>query len=95
MRIDREEARRIAALAHIELTEAGLDKMAAEMTEILGYIDQLREADVTGIDAGDATGSTPLREDTPRPSVPREAVERNAPRFAEGCFVVPKVIGES
>ena len=44
MNIDREEARRVAGLAHLEFDDAGLDRMASEMTRILTYIDQLREA---------------------------------------------------
>ena len=43
MKITRDEARRIAALAHLEFDDDALDRMAAEMTKILTYIDQLRE----------------------------------------------------
>ena len=93
MNIDRDEAKRIADLAHLEFDEDGLERMAAEMTKILTYIDQLREVDVAGF-SEDAGGITPMREDEPRPSVDRELVERNAPAFRDGCFAVPKVIGE-
>ena len=95
MKIDREEARRIAALAHLEFDDAGLDRMAAEMTAILTYIDQLREAGDAppGAAAADG-GNTPLREDEARPGIPREQVERNAPAWREGHLLVPKVIGE-
>ena len=89
MKIDRDEARRIAALAHLEFDEAGLDRMAAEMTAILTYIDQLKE--VEGLEATNA-GATPLRADEVQPGVPRDAVERNAPAWRDGQFVVPKVI---
>lgn len=92
MKIDRDEARRIADLAHLEFDEDGLQRMAAEMTRILGYIDQLREVDVEGFEEHDAA-ATPMREDEPRPSVPREHVARNAPAWRDGLFVVPKVIG--
>jgi len=90
--IDRNEARRIAALAHLELDEPALDRMAAEMTKILTYIDQLREIDTTGFDERAAT-ETPLRDDHPRPSTERDAVAANAPAWRDGFFVVPKVIG--
>jgi Asp-tRNA(Asn)/Glu-tRNA(Gln) amidotransferase C subunit len=43
MKIDRDEAKRIAGLAHLEFDDAGLDRMAGEMTKILSYIDQLRD----------------------------------------------------
>lgn len=93
MKIDRAEAKRIAGLAHLEFDDASLDRMAAEMTAILTYIDQLREADVAVEVFAASDEATPLRDDEPRPGVDRDAVAANAPSFADGCFVVPKVIG--
>ena len=92
MKIDRDEAQRIADLAHLEFDDPGLERMAGEMTKILSYIDQLREVDVEGFEEHDAT-VTPMREDEPRASLDRERVARNAPSWREGFFVVPKVIG--
>ena len=92
MKIDRDEARRIADLAHLEFDDAGLDRMASEMTKILTYIDQLREVDAEGFEERDAV-VTPMRADEPRESVDRELVARNAPAWRNGFFVVPKVIG--
>jgi len=94
MKIDRAEARRIADLAHLEFDDAGLDRMAGEMTKILSYIDQLREVDVAGFDEHDGGEATPMRDDEPRPSLDRELVARNAPAWNDGFFVVPKVIGD-
>jgi aspartyl-tRNA(Asn)/glutamyl-tRNA(Gln) amidotransferase subunit C len=90
--ITRDEARRIAALAHLQFDDAALDRMAAEMTKILSYIDQLREVDLSTGESAGATTITPLREDVVRPGVDRDAVERNAPAWRDGHFVVPKVI---
>ena len=92
MKIDRDEARRIADLAHLEFDEAGLERMAEEMTKILSYIDQLREAEVEGFEERDAA-ITPMRDDEPRASIDRELVAKNAPAWRDGLFVVPKVIG--
>ncbi|HEX7153296.1 MAG TPA: Asp-tRNA(Asn)/Glu-tRNA(Gln) amidotransferase subunit GatC [Thermoanaerobaculia bacterium] len=92
MKIERTEAARVAALAHLELSDPELERMADEMTKILSYIDQLREVDVTGFDERDLH-VTPLREDEPRPSLDREPVAANAPLWWDGFFVVPKVIG--
>jgi aspartyl-tRNA(Asn)/glutamyl-tRNA(Gln) amidotransferase subunit C len=94
MKIDRDEARRIADLAHLEFDDAALDRMAGEMTKILGYIDQLREVDTTGFEESAGDEATPMRNDEPRPSLDREAVAANAPHWKDGFFVVPKVIGE-
>lgn len=92
MDIDRDEARRVAELAHLEFDDAGLDRMAAEMTKILTYIDQLREVDTVGFEERDVT-VMPLRDDEPRPSIDRELAAKNAPAWRDGLFVVPKVIG--
>jgi len=89
MKITREEARRIAELAHLEFDDAGLERMADEMTKILSYIDQLREIEGS---TDKSVGATPLREDVARDGIAREVVERNAPAFRDGHFVVPKVI---
>lgn len=92
MKVDREEARRIAELAHLEFDEAGLERMAGEMTKILAYVDQLQQIDVDGINVAEAAG-TPLREDAAGAPLDRELVERNAPAWRDGFFVVPRVIG--
>ncbi len=89
MKIDRDEARRIAALAHLEFDEAGLERMAVEMTKILGYIEMLPDLPSAPSQGG---SSTPLREDVVHQSVDRDAVAHNAPRFEDGFFIVPPVI---
>ena len=92
MKITREEAARIAALAHLEFDDAGLERMANEMSKILSYIDQLAEVDVSGVVA-EGVVPTPMREDEPHACVDRESVARNAPAWSDGFFLVPKVIG--
>jgi aspartyl-tRNA(Asn)/glutamyl-tRNA(Gln) amidotransferase subunit C len=95
MKIDRDEAKRIADLAHLEFDEPALERMAGEMTRILSYIDQLREVDVTGFEGMTAVEATPMRDDVPGPAVDRRAVAANAPSFSgDGHFIVPKVIGD-
>ena len=93
MKITRDEARRIADLARIEMDEPALDRMAAEMSKILTYIDQLSEVDVEGFEERAAGEATPMRDDAPHAPLDRELVERNAPAWHDGFFVVPKVIG--
>lgn len=93
MKIDRTEAARIAALAHLDLDDAALERIAADLSKILEYVDQLEEADVEAIEEHATFPATPLRDDVLTPSLERAAVERNAPAFIHGFFVVPKVIG--
>lgn len=96
MKITRDEAKRIADLAHLQFDDVALDRMAAEMTEILTYIDQLAEVEdrqsCLSDDRQDCLSSTPMREDVvgSQPADPA----RNAPAWDGGYFVVPKVIGE-
>ena len=92
MKVSRDEVRRIAALAHLAFDESGIDRMAGELTKILSYIDQLSEVDVRGFEEH-GEGTTPMRDDVVQPSLGRELVERNAPAWSDGHFVVPKVIG--
>ena len=93
MKITVDEARRIAALAHLSMDDVALGRMAEEMTRILSFVDQLAEAD-TSAAAAAPEPLTPMRDDEPRPSLDRELVARNAPDWADGFFRVPKVIGE-
>jgi aspartyl-tRNA(Asn)/glutamyl-tRNA(Gln) amidotransferase subunit C len=95
MEIDRSEAKRIADLAHLEFDEPALARMAAEMTNILSYIDQLREVDLTGFESNVAAEATPMRDDVVHQPVARSSVAANAPAFSnDGHFIVPKVIGD-
>ncbi|MFZ2490893.1 MAG: Asp-tRNA(Asn)/Glu-tRNA(Gln) amidotransferase subunit GatC [Thermoanaerobaculia bacterium] len=92
MNITRDEARRIAALAHLELDDPALDRMAADMTEILGYIEQLQVVDAGRADSSEEAALL-ASEDVPRESVGRDLVAANAPAFRDGFFVVPRVVG--
>lgn len=91
MIVTREEARRIASLARLEMDDATLDRMAGEMTRILDYIDQLREVDTSAAGEIDAPSAT-WRSDTPGRTAAVEAIATNAPAWRDGLFVVPKVI---
>jgi len=77
MQISRDEARRIAVLAHLEFDDESLDRLAAEMTKILRYIERLPDAQEHAAPAAPA----PLRDD------------RVASTLSVGdFFIVPKVI---
>ena len=92
MNITRDEARRLARLAHLAFDDAALDRMAADMTEILGYIDQLRAVDAGDGGAGEVAAMV-MAEDIPRERVDRAIVAANAPAFRDGFFVVPRIVG--
>lgn len=87
---------RIATLARLELTDDERTRFAAQLSAILGYADQVQQADTAGI-AADAPAPplTRLREDELVPSIPRETLLAQAPAADReaGLFKVPRVIG--
>ena len=94
MAIDKETARRVAHLARIEVAEADLAPLAAELSGILGFMEQLNEVDVEGIEP--MTSVTPMkltwREDVVTDGGFPEKVLGNAPDARAGFFTVPKVV---
>lgn len=94
MSIDKATARRVAHLSRIEVAEADLDAVAAELSAILGFMEQLREVDVEGVEP--MTSVTPMRapwrEDAVTDGGVRDKVLRNAPDARAGFFTVPKVV---
>jgi len=84
----------VAHLARIALTLDEEKKLAAQLGGILGYIEKLNELDVTNIEP--TAHAVPLvnitRPDEVRPSLPHEEALRNAPRQANGLFIVPKIV---
>jgi aspartyl-tRNA(Asn)/glutamyl-tRNA(Gln) amidotransferase subunit C len=94
MAIDKDTARRVAHLARIEVAEADLEPLARELSAILGFMEQLREVDVEGVDP--MTSVTPMRlpwrQDDVTDGGARERVLANAPDARAGFFTVPKVV---
>ncbi|MGB1034332.1 MAG: Asp-tRNA(Asn)/Glu-tRNA(Gln) amidotransferase subunit GatC [Paracoccaceae bacterium] len=94
MSIDTQTAAKVAKLARIRVEDDALPALAQEFNDILGFIEQLQEVDVTGVDP--MVSVTPMR-------LPRRAdgvtdggqqakVLANAPDAREGFFAVPKVV---
>jgi aspartyl-tRNA(Asn)/glutamyl-tRNA(Gln) amidotransferase subunit C len=87
-------ARKVAKLARIRVPEDRLPALAAEFTAMLAFIEQLNEADVTGIEP--MTSVTPMRlarrADVVTDGGQQAAVLANAPDAREGFFAVPKVV---
>ncbi|MCH2249458.1 Asp-tRNA(Asn)/Glu-tRNA(Gln) amidotransferase subunit GatC [Cognatishimia sp. D5M38] len=94
MSIDRDTAARVAKLARIKVEEDALPALAEEFNNILGFIEQLNEVDVEGVEP--MTSVTPQRlkrrvDEVTQGDMP-EAVLKNAPDSREGFFAVPKVV---
>ena len=84
----------VAHLARLSLTPEEEVKLSAQLGNILGYIEKLRELDVTNVEP--TAHVVPMvnvtRADEVRPSLPHEEALRNAPKQSSGLFIVPKIV---
>ena len=94
MAIDARTVRRVAHLARIAEPEARLEPLAAELSGILGWIEQLNEVDIEGVEpmTSAVAAVLPMREDVVTDGGDAARVLSNAPRSEDGFFVVPKVV---
>lgn len=94
MSIDTETAAKVAKLARIQVDADQLPALAQEFSAILGFIEQLNEVDVDGVEP--MVSVTPMRlkrrEDVVTDGNQSEKVLANAPDAREGFFAVPKVV---
>ena len=91
------DVERIAALAHLELTDEEKQLFTRQLADILEYAEQVQAIDTSGVPATAHVhaGQHTEREDEPRPSLPVEDALGNAPDPAPqgDLFRVPRVIG--
>ncbi|SLN58813.1 Glutamyl-tRNA(Gln) amidotransferase subunit C [Aquimixticola soesokkakensis] len=94
MSIDIDTARRVAKLARIRVAEERLPALAEEFNAVLGFIEQLGEVDVEGVEP--MTSVTPQRlyrrSDGVTDGNQQDKILKNAPDAREGFFAVPKVV---
>ncbi len=94
MSIDTATAAKVAKLARIKVEEGDLPALAQEFNAILGFIEQLEEVDVDGVEP--MVSVTPQRlkrrEDVVTDGDQTTKVLANAPDAREGFFSVPKVV---
>jgi aspartyl-tRNA(Asn)/glutamyl-tRNA(Gln) amidotransferase subunit C len=84
----------VAGLARINLTEEEASAFQKQLDDVLKYVGKLRQADVSDVQT--AAHALPIfnvfREDTPGDWFTAEQALSNAPRKADGLFIVPKVV---
>jgi aspartyl-tRNA(Asn)/glutamyl-tRNA(Gln) amidotransferase subunit C len=84
----------VAHLARIELSPEEEARLGAQLGNILGYIEKLKQVDVSNVEP--TAHAFPIvnvtRPDVARPSLPHDDAMRNAPAKAGGLFVVPKIV---
>ncbi len=88
------DVQRTAALARVTLTPEEAARFEPQLASILAYIAMLDELDTSAIEATSHVVPlvSPLREDVVKPGLRRDEVLAQAPRAAEGAFVVPKFV---
>jgi aspartyl-tRNA(Asn)/glutamyl-tRNA(Gln) amidotransferase subunit C len=84
----------VAKLARLNLSDAETQLFQKQLGDVLKYADKLREVDVSHVEA--AAHAVPIfnvfREDQPRDWLTAEQALSNAPRQANGLFIVTKVV---
>ncbi len=102
MAIDRAQVRHVANLARLSLSAAEEETFAAQLSQVLGYVESLAAVDVTGVEplafAGDldparaGMAGVALREDRALAGIPRDEALAAAPQRDAQAFLVPRII---
>jgi aspartyl-tRNA(Asn)/glutamyl-tRNA(Gln) amidotransferase subunit C len=96
MSIDSNDIRHLEKLAALQLADGERERMRGHLQRILAYMQQLADIDVGDVEPTwqvvEAAGER--RDDTPQPSLDREAVLGNAPDARDGFYRVPRFLGE-
>ena len=94
MSVTKDDVRKVARLSRIAVEETRLETLAGELNGILGWIEQLNEVDVEGVEPMTSVveATLPLREDVVTDGDKADQVLANAPKSEDGFFVVPKAV---
>ena len=94
MAVDKTTVAQIAQLARIRVDEAQQETLTKELSNIIGWVEQLGELDTEGVEPMTSVVEVrlPMREDVVADGDRQADVLKNAPETADGFFVVPKVI---
>ena len=94
MSVDIATVKRVARLARIAVSEEDAQRMTGELNVILGFVEQLNEVDVSGVEP--MTSVIPMemkkRQDTVTDGNKAADIVANAPATEENFFLVPKVV---
>ena len=94
MSVDLATVKRVARLARLAVTEEEAERMTGELNGILGFVEQLSEVDVEGVEP--MTSVTPMqmkkRADVVNDGDKADDIVANAPLTDRNYFLVPKVV---
>lgn len=94
MAIDVATVKKVASLSRLCESDERLEALAGELNSILGWIEQLNEVDVAGVEPMTTAIDmpTPMRDDVVTDGDKVADIVANAPKSVDGFFVVPKVV---
>lgn len=95
MEVDNVLIDKLAKLSSLEISEERKESLKSELGDIINFVENLNEIDVSHIEATFTTieGGTPLREDVSKQDLElSQNVLKNAPKSEDGYFIVPKII---
>jgi aspartyl-tRNA(Asn)/glutamyl-tRNA(Gln) amidotransferase subunit C len=89
--ISRDQVLHVARLARLELSEEEVERMIADLANVLDHIDKISELDLEGVPPTShvVEVENALRPDVARPSWPREVMLAAAPAVIDDGFAVP------
>ncbi|GAB6125090.1 Asp-tRNA(Asn)/Glu-tRNA(Gln) amidotransferase subunit GatC [Humidesulfovibrio idahonensis] len=94
MKISSEEVAKVARLARLDLSQDKLDQYAAQLGDILGYMDKLAELDTASVEPmyTPVDQVSVMREDVVKKDYAREDILKNAPETDGAFFIVPRIV---
>jgi len=95
MQVDDALLTRLEKLSFLKISEDKREEIISQLSEIVGFVDNLSELNTDGVDANFAMDdrATPLREDIPEcHSEINDEILKHAPKSADHFFIVPKII---
>ena len=95
MTVDDNLIAKLSKLSSLEIDDSKKEKLKAELADIINFVENLNEIDVSGIEATFSTieGGTPLREDVAVQDLELSSnIMKHAPNSEDGYFIVPKII---
>ena len=94
MSVTKDDVRKVARLSRIAVEDDQLETLASELSGIMGWIEQLNEVDIEGVEPMTSVVATklPMREDVVTDGGIQGDILANAPKSDEGFFVVPKAV---
>jgi len=95
VQIDKELLSKLETLSALEVSQEKKDEIISQLSDILGYVENLNELDTKDLDSYFSTleGGTPLRDDVVNidPEIPK-SILKHAPQVEDDFFIVPAII---